>query len=83
MAQINITIPDGHISEVVDAFATKFGWTSEMGVSKNQFAKAKVAEYVKAIYIEDKDRIASQARSDAAEAVRQAELEVLNQVNIN
>jgi hypothetical protein len=83
MANINITIPDAVISEVVDAFANKFGWTSETGMTKNQFAKSKVAEYIKSIYIEDKDRITSKARADAAEVIRQSELSVLNQVAIN
>jgi len=83
MAQIPITIPDGVISEVADAFASKFGWTPEMGVTKNQFAKAKIAEYVKAIFIEDRDRIASLARAQAAEVLRQAELAALNAVVID
>ena len=83
MAQIAITIPDNVVNEVVDAFAYKYGWSYEMGITKANFARKKVADYIKAVYIEDKDRISNTARLEIAEAERQAELAALQQIVIS
>jgi hypothetical protein len=83
MAQITITIPDNVISDVVDAFATKFGWTTDLGITKANFAKKKVADYIKAIYIEEKDKASHSIRLQQAENLRQTELNTLNQVVID
>lgn len=49
MAQIIIDIPDAALTRVRDAFAAEFGWNADLGVTKAQFAKAQLAEYVKQI----------------------------------
>lgn len=82
MAQIAITIPDNVVNEVLDAFAYKYGWNAGMGITKANFARQKVADYIKAVYIEDKDRISHTDRLQQAEAARQAELTALNQIVI-
>jgi hypothetical protein len=82
MATITITIPDNVVSEVLDAFANKYGWNAQMGINKANFARKKVADYIKAIYIEDKDRISHTARLEQSEAARQVELTTLEQIVI-
>jgi hypothetical protein len=82
MAQITITIPDNVVSEVLDAFADKYGWTPEMGITKANFARKKVADYIKATYIEYKDSQSHTVRLEQAEAARQAELTTLEQTVI-
>lgn len=83
MAQITIIIPDNVVAEVLDAFANKYGWTAELGITKANFARQKVADYIKAIYIEDKDRISHSVRLQQAEDARLAELALLEQVIIS
>lgn len=83
MARITITIPDDVVSEVLDAFADKYGWNAGMGITKANFARQKVADYIKAIYIENKDMISHTVRLQTAEAERQAELATLNQIIIS
>lgn len=68
MAQIIIEIPDTHAAEVRDAFADIFGWTDQLGVTKTQFAKQKVADFVKQIYKQYKVSLASNAATQAAVA---------------
>lgn len=82
MAQITITIPDNVLSDVLNAFADKYGWTSEMGITKANFARKKVADYIKATYVEYKDKQSHTVRLEQAEAQRQVELNSLNQIII-
>lgn len=82
MAQITITIPDNVVNEVLNAFADKYGWTNEMGITKANFARKKVADYIKATFIEHKDKLSHTARLEQAEAQRQAEISTLEQIVI-
>lgn len=50
MAQIILDIPDNKVNDILDAFATQYGWNVGMGVTKAIFAKTKVIEYVKGVY---------------------------------
>lgn len=81
MAQIIIDVPNNVVNDVLDAFADKYGWTVEMG-TKADFGKKKVADYVKATYIEYKDRQSQNVRLVQVEAERQAELTLLGQTVI-
>jgi hypothetical protein len=83
MAQITIDIPDNVVSDVLDAFADKYGWTSEMGISKANFGRKKVADYIKATYIEYKDKQSHTVRLSQAEAERLAEIALLEQTVIS
>ena len=82
MAQIAITIPDNVVNGVLDAFADKYGWTNEMGITKANFARKKVADYIKATYIEHKDKLSHGVRLEQAEAARQAEIATLEKIVI-
>ena len=82
MAQITIDIPDNVVTDLLDAFADKYGWNPEMGITKANFGRKKVADYVKAIYIEYKDKQSHSIRLDQAEASRQAQLAILEQTVI-
>lgn len=66
MAQIIIEIPDDKAVDIRDAFADVFGWTDQLGVTKTQFAKQKIAEYVKQIYKQYKVSLASNAATQTA-----------------
>lgn len=50
MAQLTITIPDDKVTELTDAFANRFGWDSESGLTKNQFFRQVVIDYIKNQY---------------------------------
>jgi hypothetical protein len=67
MAQITVNIPNDKISDVVEAFATGYGWTTGSGVTKAQFAKQVVADFVKRTYQNYVvENAATQARESAA-----------------
>ena len=82
MAQITITVPDNVVQDVLDAFADKYGWDVGMGITKSDFGRKKVADYIKATYVEYKDKLSHTVRLEDAEIARQAELDALNQAAI-
>jgi hypothetical protein len=47
MAQIAINIPDAQINRVLDAFADRYGWTSENSMNKAAFAKDQLKNFIK------------------------------------
>jgi len=47
MANITIQIPDAVLQRVLDAFAGNYNWTDQLGVTKAQFARQKVQEFIK------------------------------------
>lgn len=49
MAQITLNIPDNQITKIVNSFADYYGWTNESGLTKAQFAKLKLIDYIKDI----------------------------------
>lgn len=82
MAQIIIDVPNNVVTDVLEAFATKYGWTSEMNITKADFGRKKVADYIKATYIEYKDKQSHTVRLEQAEAERLAEIALLEQTVI-
>lgn len=86
MANLQVTIPDAALQRVLDAFASAYGWSAvivdaETGQSsanpetKQQFARRKVAEFIKEV-------VRSQEAQVAAEAARQASIAEANSLNI-
>jgi hypothetical protein len=75
MATITVNIPDDKITEVKDAICEAYGWTAESGMTKAQFAKRVVADFVKEIY-------RSQVGTKAAEAARLTSEQVAKAVDI-
>jgi len=70
MAQITINIPNGVVSRVEDAFATKFKYTGFLAdgttpQTKAEFAKAQLVKYITNI-------VKIQESQDAATAAQQA-----------
>jgi len=63
MAQLNITFPDGVANRVLDAFAATFGYDPGLGVTKAQFAKQQVVEFIK-------ETVKSHEANGAAEVAR-------------
>jgi len=51
MAQITLTVPDDKEQRFLNAFATTFGWYSELGITKKQFLKLKLKDYMKEILV--------------------------------
>lgn len=47
MAQVIIDIPNNQVTRINEAFADLYGWSSELGVTKTQFAKAKIIDYIR------------------------------------
>lgn len=64
MANISITIPDDKVSELLDAFATEYGYQDTIGGQPNpqtkaQFAKSKLIEFMKSVYKSSKIKAGS------------------------
>ena len=76
MAQITINIPDDKLVDVRDALCEAYGWTAETGMTKAQFSKRVVADFVKSIYV-------SHMASKASEIAKQNSMSVTNLVDIN
>jgi hypothetical protein len=76
MATITVNIPDDKITEVKDAICEAYGWTAEIGMTKAQFAKRVVADFVKEIY-------RSQVGAKAADAARVSAEAQAKSVDIN
>lgn len=74
MAQINLTIPDTAINRILDGFANEYGWTSDLGVTKAQFAKARIIDFIKHVVKTNEGRTQSQAIQNTINA----ELEAVN-----
>lgn len=55
MAQISITIPDEHVTRVLDAFASRFRYDQNKleGETKPQFAKRMLAEQIRLITLRE------------------------------
>lgn len=62
MAQITLNIPDEKEQRFLVAFASVFGWTNDLGVTRRQFMKIKLKDYMKEILF----------RHESSEAVKQA-----------
>lgn len=77
MATLNLTltVPDDKAQEILDAFAAQHGYDSESGLTKLQFLKRGVIEFVRNAYATQKVRSAEQA-------VRAATLAEVNSVSI-
>jgi hypothetical protein len=69
VAQISITVPDGVLPRVRDAFAAVYGWTAELGITKAEFARRQIARYAKDVV---RDYEASQAAETARQVARDA-----------
>ena len=69
MAQLVIDIPDDKVADVLDAFAVQYNWNPGLG-TKAQFARNKVAEYVKSIYVLQQAKVAANmAKTNASTIV--------------
>jgi hypothetical protein len=64
MAQIVVDVPDAVVPRVLDAFAATYAYNPGSGLTKAQFAKQRLAAYVKQV------TVAYEATRDA-EAARQ------------
>lgn len=64
-AQITINIPEEVEQRVLDAFAIRFDFDPNDGLTKGQFAKQKIIEVIKNIVIETESRRAGQAAAKA------------------
>lgn len=61
MATISLDIPDNAVSRVVDALCARGHWSSDLGITKNAFAKAELARFVKELTLAYETRTAQQA----------------------
>lgn len=72
---LNLTVPDNKASEILDAFANQKGYNPESGLTKAQFMKQQVIEFVREAYLAEK-------RITAEEAARVAVQTEVNNVSI-
>lgn len=47
MANISLSIPDDQLTRVVDALCWAGGWSSDLGVTRNAFAKQEAARLLR------------------------------------
>lgn len=67
MAQIIMNIPDQYIARILDAFAVVYGYDAADGLTKAQFAKSKVRDYIKEIVVRHEGSLARQAANDTVQ----------------
>lgn len=76
MATITITIPDDKAADIRDALCLQYGWTQASELTKTQFSKKVVADFVKGVY-------QNYVIDQAAEAARQTAKQSIATVDIN
>lgn len=59
LVDVCITIPDTHATDVNNVLADYWGWSSDLGLTKAQFNKQKLAEYLKGLYVSHKASLAA------------------------
>lgn len=52
MANFTIKIPNDKVDAVVDALCKKFDYTDTLNMTKPQFAKKQILNFIKKVYIE-------------------------------
>jgi hypothetical protein len=75
MATISITIPDDKAAEVRDALCDTYGYSTESGLTKAQFSKKVVADFVKEVYrVYMGAKAAESARINAESAIKAVDI---------
>lgn len=64
MASITITIPDDKVSLILDAFASRFQYDPNGDMTKAEFAKSKLIEFLKRQYVEHMARLRAEEAED-------------------
>lgn len=60
MAQLSVTIPDGELARVIDGICGSTGWKAESGLTKQQWAKRAVANWIKKVVVNQERAVAAQ-----------------------
>jgi hypothetical protein len=76
MATISINIPDAVLGRVVDAMAARYGWTSDSGLTKVQFAKRILTGLLKETVKMHEGQIASAAATQTASSTVDEEINI-------
>jgi hypothetical protein len=76
MAQIIINIPDDKLTEVRDALCEAYNYSTDSGLTKAQFAKKIVADFVKQIYI-------NHVAEKSADTARKTSFSTTSNIDIN
>lgn len=67
MAQLIIDVPDAVATRVVNALCTAGGWTTELGVTKQAFAKSEAARIIRErVVAVERAALRAQAEQSAA-----------------
>lgn len=68
MATLNLslTVPNDKAQDILDAFAKQHGYDEASGLSKVEFMKREVVEFVRSAYVAEKTKSAEQAARAAA-----------------
>jgi hypothetical protein len=74
LATITINIPDAVVQRVLDAFADRYCWTAESGLTKAQFAKAVLVNLAKETVRMYEGRAAVDAAKAASDALVDADI---------
>lgn len=74
MAQVIINVPDDKEQRVVDAFAQVYGWTDTLGITRRQFVKKKIRDFIVEVVV----RAESGEAQRAAIALIQAEADAID-----
>ena len=78
MATISFNIPDADMPRIVDAFASEYNYTDDVGMTRSQFARHQIIEHVRRTVLAAE---AKEAEEAARAAVRAAKTDV-NNINI-
>lgn len=76
MASITITIPDAVVTRVLDAMATRYGWSSDSGLTKAQFAKKVIIDLLKDAVKLHEGNLASQQAMEVSNALVDTDIQL-------
>lgn len=73
MAQVVFNIPDDKEQRFIDVFAVLFNWNKDSGITKKQFMKSKIKEYMKGVVyraeVAEANRIAAQTLQEEIDTI--------------
>ena len=68
MATFTVTIPDAALNDIIDAVCDQYAWNQSLGITKANFTKQKVGQFLTASYITYKAKQASTSAAEQAAA---------------
>lgn len=70
MANFTIVIPNNKVTDVVEALCAHFKYKENSGLTKNQFAKQQIRNFIRGIYIDYKVNTFNEQRAQIGQLAK-------------